>query len=823
MATQAVLDLKPSGNNFQRVLDLLKKYNTSFSDENNLLAKLKNQCLFNIYSDNNLIIVDIMYLEYDSNNNTETKLLHFIQERILSKRKVTVEYFSSIDLTKQLISVKNKKLRFSHIIIKPSDILKKTILTKTIDELNKGMEIIKKLPTMQNQFLPLFPSSPLEIQIYLYQMIYRFPNHVKPSIVDEFFCIKQQLHYTFFSSRSIKHQKKILISLHLIGQQIQQEGNVYQNEVLIKTMVFKEKINYQFTTQSTLGILIGCRYAKKNQNINEQQIISAIHTIKPNINIQQGTYQNVKINAYGDDYFYIEVTNDDPDTFQQLKQNLNEVLINHCQELYPKVISLQNDEEIVKNILMLNNEITKINDIPQVIINFFDHHQKKLIFHVTVVKLVTEELIEYEKGSDFTLNQVRNQRVGYYKDQPKEAYVYNVKLSIKKSYIRSDGTINVSGARKRVCDILDQFLGEFRDYNGGMILRQSEHFNSFRVLLDQNETMFPELVEDFFYSITPIENQTTLPLDLLKDMFSSITNMISTTKLKTSQPYHIDLNQSEINGIITLITIEKQLVNSCKSIVMKNENLVLSHLVYRQYHIISITFLEYTKSELNQLTKSLKNTFKQVINKKKSTQHLHLACHMPPMSMDPRIGCDEESSHILNMVFEGLTYIDISGKPAKALAKDISISENKRLYTFTLKGTKWSNGEQVTAYDFEYAWKSVICPTFNSPYSYFFDTIKNAKKIKNGELDIQHVGIRVIDKNTLEVEIEHVAPYFLELVAHPIFSPISEKNDKKNPGWQYKCGSNYVCNGPFKIKKGGNSNKQMIVVRNAQFWKAENV
>ena len=81
---------------------------------------------------------------------------------------------------------------------------------------------------------------------------------------------------------------------------------------------------------------------------------------------------------------------------------------------------------------------------------------------------------------------------------------------------------------------------------------------------------------------------------------------------------------------------------------------------------------------------------------------------MPPMSMDPRIGCDEESSHILNMVFEGLTQIDTSGKPSKALAKDILISDNKRVYTFTLKKTKWSNGQDVTAYDFEYAWKSVI-------------------------------------------------------------------------------------------------------------------
>ena len=67
---------------------------------------------------------------------------------------------------------------------------------------------------------------------------------------------------------------------------------------------------------------------------------------------------------------------------------------------------------------------------------------------------------------------------------------------------------------------------------------------------------------------------------------------------------------------------------------------------------------------------------------------------------------DSVSTDILLNVMSGLYRLDADTRPVPDLAKDVKISEDQLTYTFTLRdGIKWSNGDPVTANDFEYAWK----------------------------------------------------------------------------------------------------------------------
>ena len=46
-------------------------------------------------------------------------------------------------------------------------------------------------------------------------------------------------------------------------------------------------------------------------------------------------------------------------------------------------------------------------------------------------------------------------------------------------------------------------------------------------------------------------------------------------------------------------------------------------------------------------------------------------------------------------------------------------------YTFTIrKDAKWSNGEPITANDFEYSWKRTVDPKTASPQAYYFEGLK---------------------------------------------------------------------------------------------------
>ena len=69
-------------------------------------------------------------------------------------------------------------------------------------------------------------------------------------------------------------------------------------------------------------------------------------------------------------------------------------------------------------------------------------------------------------------------------------------------------------------------------------------------------------------------------------------------------------------------------------------------------------------------------------------------------------------------VFEGLTRLDPEGNPEPAMAENIEVSEDELTYTYTLRDAEWSNGDPVTAQDFEFAWKWAINPENASDYAY---------------------------------------------------------------------------------------------------------
>src|SRR5215208_5446454 len=79
--------------------------------------------------------------------------------------------------------------------------------------------------------------------------------------------------------------------------------------------------------------------------------------------------------------------------------------------------------------------------------------------------------------------------------------------------------------------------------------------------------------------------------------------------------------------------------------------------------------------------------------------------------LDSTTAADAVSAGVLNNVMEGLYRLDEDEQPQPAMAKSVEISDDKLTYIFTLRdGVKWSNGDPVTAQDFEYAWLRAMDP-----------------------------------------------------------------------------------------------------------------
>lgn len=201
----------------------------------------------------------------------------------------------------------------------------------------------------------------------------------------------------------------------------------------------------------------------------------------------------------------------------------------------------------------------------------------------------------------------------------------------------------------------------------------------------------------------------------------------------------------------------------------------------------------------------------------KVQKELRLCINPEPPSLDPRLGGTITAQMVIYQLFEGLTRYGSDGKPQLALAEAIDLSEDRTIYTFHLRPTKWSNGEEVTAMDFEYAWKSVLRPSLASQYADSFFSIKNASKAHKNTCSLEEVGIRSLDKRTLQVTLEHPTPYFLEWTSNPLYAPVYRPIVEKEELWSSGVFPTYVSNGPYILKEHRHGS-HILLEKNPLYW-----
>ncbi|MDU1397453.1 MAG: ABC transporter substrate-binding protein, partial [Veillonella parvula] len=157
-----------------------------------------------------------------------------------------------------------------------------------------------------------------------------------------------------------------------------------------------------------------------------------------------------------------------------------------------------------------------------------------------------------------------------------------------------------------------------------------------------------------------------------------------------------------------------------------------------------------------------------------------------PSTLDPAKSTTSPEATVQLQLFDGLVRLNDESEPEAALAKNWDISDDGREYTFHLRpNLKWSNGEPLTAYDFEYAWK------------------------------------RVLDPEVLVVTLENPTAYFLKLLASHSYYPVSKKAVEAYENWAANA-ETIVSNGPYRLLSWKH-NGEMDFIKNPNYWDAESV
>lgn len=193
-----------------------------------------------------------------------------------------------------------------------------------------------------------------------------------------------------------------------------------------------------------------------------------------------------------------------------------------------------------------------------------------------------------------------------------------------------------------------------------------------------------------------------------------------------------------------------------------------------------------------------------------------------PTSFDPPIGFDSVSWSALNNLMEGLTRLGEDHQPAPAIAEKWDVSEDGKVYTFHLRDdAKWSNGDDVTAGDFVYAWKRLLNPDTGSAAAFLGYFIEGGEAFNNGNGSADDVQVKAVDEKTFEVTLTSPQAYFLSVITNPAFFPINEKVAEENPEWFAEADS-YVSNGPFKLTEWQHDS-HFVMEKNENYWDATNV
>ncbi len=210
---------------------------------------------------------------------------------------------------------------------------------------------------------------------------------------------------------------------------------------------------------------------------------------------------------------------------------------------------------------------------------------------------------------------------------------------------------------------------------------------------------------------------------------------------------------------------------------------------------------------------------------------LHLGNGSEPRELDPEITAGIPESNIERALYEPLVNYD--GKdlhPVPGVAQSWDTSPDGLAYTFHLRPeAKWSNGTPLTAQDFVNSYRRTLSPRLAAEFSYFLWVLKNAQQYNNGGLiDFGEVGVHALDEHTLRLDLEHPAPYLLNLIAgrtwYPVYLPAIEKtgalDDRGNQRWTRP--DSFVGNGPFVLTEW-TLNKRIVVKKNPQYWDAARV
>ena len=203
-----------------------------------------------------------------------------------------------------------------------------------------------------------------------------------------------------------------------------------------------------------------------------------------------------------------------------------------------------------------------------------------------------------------------------------------------------------------------------------------------------------------------------------------------------------------------------------------------------------------------------------------NTDSISVCIASEPDVLDPALNSAVDGATLDSHLFAGLAKWDqdetgklvITADCATELPEGVVNEDGTVTYTYTLRdGLKWSDGQDLTAADFAFAWKRAASEELGADYGYMLECIKGYPN---------DLAVEATDDKTLVVTLNNAIAFWNELLAFPSYFPVRE-DVVANEGWCTDA-STFVSNGAYKMT-GWDHNSVITLTKNEGYYDAENV
>jgi hypothetical protein len=371
----------------------------------------------------------------------------------------------------------------------------------------------EKIATIKKNLAPLIDLNPQIFERDLFNEIQKF-----------IFPTKRK----FSNERKLTYVTRIISYTYLLRKRAAHAFNQNPSDRFAVTKILKTVIEQDGVKKPVVGILVAINFSSESEVFDERHLMSALTTlISPIKGVKDSIIHN-KREYTGTRIIYMEIEKSigifSKNEIKVLQERLTEQVISRIESVSNTIFMPRNEEEILRNILTLNNQLRFPTDLPQVMINYQSQENANLIFTVLLVRAEhpgVNEIHIKENGSNKSIfiKEMEVKTVGKIRKKiPKKGYILEI-LCPKKEYLRLDFSLDLTRARKDVFSFISSIVGEVRDFNGGMIAKQNEVLVELKRQLLHSNYNDEFSLENFFYSFTPRFMQCILPATSLKHSF----------------------------------------------------------------------------------------------------------------------------------------------------------------------------------------------------------------------------------------------------------------------------------------------------------------